>query len=70
MHAGQLQDTAGLLVNVRIPRRSGLERSQQLAAADYPMPRIFLEGLQRYGAAMLDGRMRRTEPPHAGKHRC
>jgi FixJ family two-component response regulator len=69
VHAGQLQDTACLLVNVRMPRRSGLEPKRQLATTHCPMPRIFLEGFQSRGSAMLSGLMRRTETPHEGENR-
>jgi FixJ family two-component response regulator len=41
-HAGPLQPTACLIVDVRMPRMSGLELQQQLAMADCPMPIIFI----------------------------
>jgi FixJ family two-component response regulator len=41
-HAGQLQDTACLIVDVRMPRVSGLEFQRQLAAAHCPIPIIFI----------------------------
>jgi len=39
-HAGPLQDIACLIVDVRMPRMSGLERQQQLATTHGPTPRI------------------------------
>ena len=39
---GQLQATACLIVDVRMPRMSGLELQRQLARADCPMPIIFI----------------------------
>ena len=42
LHAGPLQDTACLIVDVRMPRMSGLELQRQLAMADCPMPLIFI----------------------------
>jgi FixJ family two-component response regulator len=68
VHAGQLQDTACLFVNVWMPRMSGLELSRQLAATYCPMPRIFLEVFQSCGAALRYGLMRRTETPHEGEN--
>ena len=41
-HAGQLQATDCLIVDVRMPRMSGLELQRQLAAANYSMPIIFI----------------------------
>jgi FixJ family two-component response regulator len=41
-HAGPLQATACLIVDVRMPRMSGLELQRQLAMADCPMPLIFI----------------------------
>jgi FixJ family two-component response regulator len=41
-HAGQLQATACLIVDVRMPRISGLEFQRQLAAAHCPIPIIFI----------------------------
>jgi FixJ family two-component response regulator len=41
-HAGQLQATACLIVDVRMPRISGLEFQRQLATAHCPMPIIFI----------------------------
>jgi FixJ family two-component response regulator len=41
-HAGQLQDTACLIVDVRMPRISGLEFQRQLAKAHCPIPIIFI----------------------------
>jgi FixJ family two-component response regulator len=41
-HAGPLQATACLIVDVRMPRMSGLELQQRLAMADCPMPIIFI----------------------------
>jgi FixJ family two-component response regulator len=40
--AGPLQATACLIVDVRMPRMSGLELQRQLAMADCPMPIIFI----------------------------
>jgi FixJ family two-component response regulator len=42
LHAGQLQATACLIVDVRMPRMSGIELQRQLATANYPMPIIFI----------------------------
>jgi FixJ family two-component response regulator len=41
-HAGQLQDTACLIVDVRMPRISGLEFQRQWAKAHCPIPIIFI----------------------------
>jgi FixJ family two-component response regulator len=41
-HAGQLQDTACLIVDVRMPRISGLELQRQSAKAHCPIPIIFI----------------------------
>ena len=41
-HAGQLQAIACLIVDVRMPRISGLEFQRQLAAAHCPIPIIFI----------------------------
>jgi FixJ family two-component response regulator len=41
-HAGQLQNTACLIVDVRMPRMSGLELQRQLAAAHCSIPLIFI----------------------------
>jgi formate hydrogenlyase transcriptional activator len=42
LHAGQLQATACLIVDVRMPRMSGIELQRQLATTNYPMPIIFI----------------------------
>jgi FixJ family two-component response regulator len=42
LHSGQLQATACLIVDVRMPRMSGIELQRQLATAHYPMPIIFI----------------------------
>ena len=42
LRSSQLQDTACLIVDVRMPRMSGLELQRQLATAHYPMPIIFI----------------------------
>ena len=44
LHAGQLQDTACLIVDVRMPRMSGLKRQRQVAATHGPLPRIVITG--------------------------
>jgi FixJ family two-component response regulator len=41
-HAGQLLKTACLIVDVRMPRMSGLELQRQLATAHGPIPIIFI----------------------------
>jgi FixJ family two-component response regulator len=41
-HAAQRQDTACLIVDVRMPRMSGLEFQQQLTSASCPIPLIFI----------------------------
>ena len=40
LHAGPLQDIACLIVDVRMPRMSGLKLQRQLAATHGPMPLI------------------------------
>jgi FixJ family two-component response regulator len=42
LHSGELQATACLIVDVRMPRMSGIELQRQLAAAHDPMPIIFI----------------------------
>jgi len=42
LHVGPLQDIACLIVDVRMPRMSGLKLQRQLAATYGPMPFIFL----------------------------
>jgi FixJ family two-component response regulator len=42
LHAGQLQDTACLIVDVRMPRMSGLELQRQLATTHSSIPLIFI----------------------------
>jgi CheY-like chemotaxis protein len=42
LQSGQLQDTACLIVDVRMPRMGGLELQQQLSTAHCPMPIIFI----------------------------
>jgi FixJ family two-component response regulator len=42
LHAEQRQATACLIVDVRMPRMSGLELQQQLATAHCPLPIIFM----------------------------
>jgi FixJ family two-component response regulator len=41
-HAGPLQATACLIVDVRMPRMSGLELQRQLVTAHWPIPIIFI----------------------------
>jgi FixJ family two-component response regulator len=41
-HSGPLHDTACLIVDVRMPRMSGLELQRELAAAHCPIPLIFI----------------------------
>ena len=41
---GQRQATACLILDVRMPRMSGLELQRQLATANSPMPIIFITG--------------------------
>ena len=42
LHSGQRQDTACLIVDVRMPRMSGLELQWQLATANCPIPIVFI----------------------------
>jgi FixJ family two-component response regulator len=42
LRASQRQATACLIVDVRMPRMSGLELQRQLASANCPMPIIFI----------------------------
>jgi FixJ family two-component response regulator len=42
LQSGRLPETACLIVDVRMPRMSGLALQQQLATADRPMPIIFI----------------------------
>ena len=42
LQSGQLQATACLILDVRMPRMSGIELQQQLATAKCPMPLIFI----------------------------
>jgi FixJ family two-component response regulator len=42
LQSGRLQDTACLIVDVRMPRMSGLELQQQLTMAHCPVPIIFI----------------------------
>ncbi len=42
LQSGHLQDTACLIVDVRMPRMSGLELQQQLTTAHCPIPIIFI----------------------------
>jgi FixJ family two-component response regulator len=42
LQSGRLQDTACLIVDVRMPRMSGLELQQQLTTAHCPIPIIFI----------------------------
>jgi FixJ family two-component response regulator len=42
LHSGHLQDTACLIVDVQMPRMSGLELQRQLTAANCPIPLIFI----------------------------
>jgi CheY-like chemotaxis protein len=43
-HAGPPQDSAWLIVDVRMPRMSGLKRQRQVAATHAPLPRIVITG--------------------------
>ena len=43
-HTGPLQDIACLIVDVRLPRMSGLKRQRQVAATHGPLPRIVITG--------------------------
>jgi len=42
LQAGQLQDTACVIVDVRMPRMSGLDLQQHLATIQCPVPLIFI----------------------------
>jgi FixJ family two-component response regulator len=42
LNSGQLQATDCLIVDVRMPRMSGIELQRQLTTANYPMPIIFI----------------------------
>jgi FixJ family two-component response regulator len=42
LQSGRLQDTACLIVDVRMPRMSGLELQEQLTTAHCPIPIIFI----------------------------
>ena len=42
LQAGRLQDTACAIVDVRMPRMSGLELQQHLAMTNCPIPLIFI----------------------------
>jgi len=42
LQAGQLQETACVIVDVRMPHMSGLELQRQLATTNCPIPLIFI----------------------------
>ena len=42
LNSGQLQAADCLIVDVRMPRMSGIELQRQLTTANYPMPIIFI----------------------------
>ena len=42
LQAGRFQDTACMIVDVRMPRMSGLELQQHLAMTNCPIPLIFI----------------------------
>lgn len=44
LQTGNLEETAGLILDVRMPEMDGLELQRHLAETDHPLPIIFVTG--------------------------